>query len=325
MVSLGPVLLAYGAIFLLALLVTKAWQKLAFRAGLTTVDQNKDNKPTIAEPGGLAVLLSFLLAVLGFVFVKTYILESQTHLVETFALLLSTLLAGSLGFVDDVLGGKLGFSQIQKVILTGVVAIPLVVISAGNTTIAVPLIGTITIGLLYPLIIVPIGIIGATNAFNMIAGLNGLEAGMAVIMLATLGIGTYLNNVLWLTSLVFGMVVILLAFLRYNTVPASILVGDSFTYALGAFIATVAILGDVQWLAVFLFLPYFIELVLKYRGKFDVQAFGHPDAGKLYRPYDTIYSLNHIFMTGRSERSIVWTLWSIEMAIAVLAVLVLYW
>ncbi|MDP2841599.1 MAG: hypothetical protein Q8O17_04910 [Candidatus Methanoperedens sp.] len=46
---------------------------------------------------------------------------------------------------------------------------------------AFPFLGTLDIGLLYPLLIIPIGMIGASNAFNMLAGYNGLEAGMLIV------------------------------------------------------------------------------------------------------------------------------------------------
>ncbi len=51
--------------------------------------------------------------------------------------------------------------------------------------------GTLDTGLLYPLLIIPIGMIGASNAFNMLAGYNGLEAGMGIVILSTLGLIAY--------------------------------------------------------------------------------------------------------------------------------------
>jgi len=38
--------------------------------------------------------------------------------------------------------------------------------------------GAVDWGIFYPLAIIPIGIVGAANAYNMLAGYNGLEAGM---------------------------------------------------------------------------------------------------------------------------------------------------
>ena len=50
------------------------------------------------------------------------------------------------------------------------------------------------LSILSPLIVIPIGIAGASNAYNMLAGYNGLEAGMGIIILGTLGYVGYRSN-----------------------------------------------------------------------------------------------------------------------------------
>ncbi|MCH7535807.1 MAG: glycosyl transferase family 4, partial [Bacteroidetes bacterium] len=70
--------------------------------------------------------------------------------------------------------------------LTIPIAIPLIVVNAGVSDITLPFIGSVDFGILFPLLIVPIMIIFTTNAFNMLAGFNGLEAGNGIIILSIL-------------------------------------------------------------------------------------------------------------------------------------------
>ena len=68
--------------------------------------------------------------------------------------------------------------------LTFGIAMPLVVVNAGHVIIELPLLGELNFGLLYPLVIIPIAVIGAANGYNMLAGYNGLEAGLGVIIIS---------------------------------------------------------------------------------------------------------------------------------------------
>jgi UDP-N-acetylglucosamine--dolichyl-phosphate N-acetylglucosaminephosphotransferase len=65
---------------------------------------------------------------------------------------------------------EIGLSKLQKPLLMIPAAVPMMVINAGRSTIALPFLGAVDLGLFYPLLLVPIGIVGASNAFNMLAG-----------------------------------------------------------------------------------------------------------------------------------------------------------
>ena len=283
--------------FLTTLILTKLWIRVAKKSGLVGTDLNKINKPKIPESGGIAVILSFSFGILLYVFLKTFYLETATHMIEIFAVLVSILLAGILGFVDDILGWKVGLKQWQKPLLTLPIAIPLMAISAGHSIMSIPIIGTVNFGLIYPLVIIPLGIIGAANGFNMIAGMNGLEAGMGTIILGTLGFVSYFTQSYWVSLICFLMTSSLIGFLLFNKYPAKIFPGDTLTYSIGALIAVVAILGNMERLALILFIPYFIEFFLKLRSKFKAESFGKPQKDGTLKPgYKKCYSLTHITM-----------------------------
>ena len=196
---------------------------------------------------------------------------------------------------NDILGWKKGLRQWQKPLLTIPIAIPLMVINAGHSSMALPFIGSVNFGLIYPLVLVPIAVIGCTNGVNMLAGFNGLEAGLSLIVFSALGLISFYQNLLWLTLLAFIIVSSLLAFLIFNRFPSRLFPGDSLTYPLGAMVACFAILGNMEKPALILFIPYIVEACLKARSKFKAETFGKPNKdNSLDMPYKRVYSLTHI-------------------------------
>jgi UDP-N-acetylglucosamine--dolichyl-phosphate N-acetylglucosaminephosphotransferase len=200
-------------------------------------------------------------------------------------------LVSGIGLVDDLFGWRQGgLSKRSRIILVLLAAVPLMVINAGEAT----MLG-INLGLWYPLLIIPIGIVGATTVFNFLAGFNGLETSQGIIILSALAIVTYLTGNAWLSVVTLCLVASLFAFYIFNINPAKVFPGDVLTYAIGAFIATMAILGNAEKIALFFFIPYLFEMVLKLRGKLKKQSFGKPNPdGSLELPYDKIYGLEHL-------------------------------
>src|SRR3989338_3750790 len=126
----------------------------------------------------------------GLIGIQTFYLNEPLKNLEILALLSSLLIITGVGFIDDILGWKLGLKQWQKPLLTLFAALPIVVINVGQSEMTLPLIGHIDVGILYPLLFVPLAIVFASNAFNLLAGYNGLEAGMCIIILSALGFAT---------------------------------------------------------------------------------------------------------------------------------------
>ncbi len=287
--------------FFLTLFLTKRWIISAKEAKLLGKDMNKHEKPFIARSGGLIVALVICSSLLLYIFLKTFSLLGipSRNVIEAFAISATILLAGFIGFIDDVLGWKEGLSQIQKVILTIPIALPLTVLNVDQTIILLPFLGNVDLQIFYPLVIVPLGVIGSTNGFNLLAGYNGLEASMSLVIFAVFGFTGLIIGRLWIALIAFVVCASLLAFLYFNWYPARVFPGNSFTYSIGALIATLAILGNMERIAVWLFIPFFIEILLYFRarvldGMGDVQAFAKPsDDNSLELPYEKIYDVTH--------------------------------
>ncbi|MCX6774943.1 MAG: glycosyl transferase family 4 [DPANN group archaeon] len=287
------------ATFVATLFLVKGWIKVAKVFGLVGKDMNKWQGKDVAESGGVAIIFSFIFGLFVFIFLKTFLLHTETHFIELLAITLTVLLAGFLGFIDGILGWKKGLKQWQKVLFTIPIALPLVVLNAGHSTINIPFLGIVNLGLLYPLVMVPVAIVGAANGYNLLAGYNGLEAGLGTVILGALGVTAYLTGSTWLALVAFIAVAALLAFLLFNWYPSRVFPGDSMTYSIGALIAVIAILGSMEKLALFLFIPYFLDILLYFRARVidragDVQAFAKPNKdGTIEMPYSKIYDSTH--------------------------------
>jgi UDP-N-acetylglucosamine--dolichyl-phosphate N-acetylglucosaminephosphotransferase len=316
--------------FFITFLILPYWIKRARNANLVGPDVHKPDKPLISELGGLCVIAGFLVSLLFFVATKIFVYQQQENIMYIFATISAILIAVIIGFVDDILGWKIGLRARYKVALTFFIALPIAVINAGHATMNFPFIGAIDFGLFYPLIFIPLAIIGTSNGFNMIAGYNGLEAGMGIIILTTLTIMTYLTGNTYVALVGACMIAALFAFYFYNRYPAKIFPGDTLTYPVGALIAIMAILGNVEKYALILFIPYFIELILKARGKLIKESFAKVEEdGSLVNQYDKWYGLEHIVIdflrkmkVASTEKNVVFYLLCIQLFFSSLGVII---
>ena len=267
------------------------WIKKAHQIGLVWDDVHKKNKNKIAGSGGIIVVLGFSAGVLSYIAINTFYFDSTQNLIQILALLASVLIVSGVGLIDDLFGWQHGgLSVTSRLVLVTFAAVPLMVINAGHSQ----LMG-IEFGLFYPLLFIPLGIVGATTTFNFLAGQNGLEASQGILILAALSAVTYFTDARWLSLISITMVLCLLAFYFFNKFPAEVFPGDVLTYPVGAMIAIIAVLGNVEKIAVFFFIPYIVEVILKSRGRLKKESFVKLNSdGSLDVPYEKIYSLSHL-------------------------------
>ena len=279
---------------------------------ITTKDLHKKNKPLLPSSAGVPLASGIISGLLVYVFIQVFLYGDVGSCVHVFAALTSILIIMLSGFLDDInssqvrigkyLEGKRGLKAWQKPLLTLPAALPLMVIMAGTHVMSLPFVGSVDFGLLYPLVIIPIGVVGAANMVNMLGGFNGLEAGMGLVYTLGLGIFSYINGsmiaaIVFLTT--FGS---LLAILRYNFYPAKILPGDSLTYTLGAVVAVGAVIGNIERAAIITMLPFIIQGILKFYSYFKLGHFAS-DLGILQKDNTIkskygkhIYSWTHFVM-----------------------------
>lgn len=327
-------LLAVVVSFILTLLVMPVWIRKAKDVGLVWEDMNKyDHPKNVSGSGGIVVVMAFILSVLTYIFLKTFIYDGTLHDIEIFALLTTILILALVGLIDDLLGWKSGgLSSRGRIALAMMSSVPLIVINAGNSIVNIPFLGAIEFGILYPILIIPLAIGFVTTTYNFLAGFNGLEAGMGVLIISYLSIVAYITGSPWLSVVGLCMVAALLVFLLYNWTPAKVFPGDTLTYSVGALIVGMAILGDFEKIAIIIFIPYLIEVILKLRGKLKKHSFGKPlKNGGLTLRYNKIYGLTHFsiwflkhFKEKVREQDVVYLIYAIEIIFILIASLSLF-
>lgn len=284
--------------FIIVLVMLPFWINTCKKIGLLWEDMNKSGHPkNVASSGGIIVIMAFILGVLYYIAMKTLFVNSDAKIMlEIFALLTTILIFACFGLVDDLLGWKNGgLSKRTRIFLAFVAATPLVVINAGVSKISIPFIGATNLGIIYPLIIIPLAIAACATTFNFLAGFNGLEAGQGILILTFLSAVAYINGTPRLALIGMVMVSALIVFYFYNKFPAKVFPGNSLTWAIGALAAGIGILGNFEKIVVIVFIPYLFEMILKLRGKLNMQSFAKPNKdGSLEMPYKKIYGLTHL-------------------------------
>lgn len=101
-------------------------------------------------------------------------------------------------------------------------------------------------------------VVGVTNAFNLIDGLDGLATGIALVALATtLLVAGVLGNMA-VVVVCLALIGALLGFLRYNFNPARIFLGDSGSLFVGFMLAVLSVHGSLKGAtAVLVLVPLF--------------------------------------------------------------------
>ena len=206
----------------------------------------KEGTPTI---GGLIFIIPTIIIML------ILYLRGSIELNANLIILLFVFVAyGLLGFVDDFLKVKYhnnkGLPTLGKLALQTVIAIIFYIIfmkNGGDTTIVISSLNNLTLPLGWGFgIFIFLVLVGTTNAVNITDGLDGLAGGLSVMSFLAFGVIAWGSK--WISGYqeiaIFAFIVVgaLLGFLVFNTHPAKVFMGDTGSLALGAALATIAIL-----------------------------------------------------------------------------------
>jgi len=206
--------------FLFALLLTPLIRNAALARGLVDWPDDKRHlhAHSIPRVGGVAIVIAYLAAV-------TLVLVSPLQAAKFIGIgiplavkiLPTALLVFAAGLADDVRGLKpwqklaaqlaaAGLAFWAGIRITGIVGFPL--------------------PLWLSVLLTVIWLMGCSNAFNLIDGVDGLAAGAGLFATVTILLGGLLNNNMSLALATAPLAGALLGFLRYNFNPASIFLGD---------------------------------------------------------------------------------------------------
>jgi len=241
-ISLHPVPVAVLALIaaVLAAMATPLVARLA--SAFSFVDRPRDrhsHERDVPLLGGLAIGAAFSCTWLfgRFVFPQLFEVALADRYDGSAWLVAAASVVFLLGVVDD--GIELGPAVKLAVQVTAASAVA--VAGFGFEAITNPLSGgTIELGPIGPLLTIA-WIVGVTNAFNLIDGLDGLAAGVGLIAAITLiGVAAMegRSDAVLIWAILGGC---LLGFLPYNFPPASIFLGDSGSLLIGFSMAVLSI------------------------------------------------------------------------------------
>lgn len=211
------------------------------------------HRTAIPRLGGLALYLSCLTALSLLPFLDNLLTQTLRTLGSEFlTIFIPATLVLILGVYDDLRGTNATFK------FTGLAVIATLFYALGGRidALSIPLFGSVALPPLLSFLLTVVWLVGITNAFNLIDGLDGLASGAALFSsLVILGVSISQQQPLMIVlSLVLCGAVA--GFLRYNFNPASIFLGDSGALFIGFLLAAMSVLGTQKAsTAVAIFVP----------------------------------------------------------------------
>lgn len=233
----------FGFILIPFLKKIKANQKVSIF--LQEKHKKKDGTPTM---GGLIFIIPTVVSTI------ILILMNKLEWTDNLFIIMFVFLAYALlGFIDDYLIIKRrnneGLTEIQKLIGQIVIAVIFFFIfmkSGRQPVLDIHTLGIeINFGWFYGLFILFV-LVASSNAVNLTDGLDGLAGGLSTIAFLAFGIISF--GSIWIAGnqdigvFCFILTGALLGFLVYNSYPAKVFMGDTGSLALGATLASVAII-----------------------------------------------------------------------------------
>ncbi len=203
----------------------------------------------IPNIGGIAIFGGFLIALLVGSVIKPGLLDA--YRVELLAILLGGALMTLVGFIDDIWEVPPTMRLATQFVAAGILVVNGVTIDYLTNYFSyfsgTPL---LVFGQTLSVLVTLLWVVGFTNAFNFIDGLDGLSSGIAAIAsLSLLTVAMQLPGAGAAVLLLAALAGSSLGFLRHNFNPAKIYMGDSGAYMLGYILAATSVLGTLKFTA----------------------------------------------------------------------------
>ena len=198
-------------------------------------DRSSHSK-AIPKSGGIAIVVTFVLGMFAIYYIGTV---THINYILFFGFTFSALLIAIVSLFDDInyksFVIKLGSHFVAASIL---IAFGIII-----TDIHLPFWGFIeSFWIMYPMTL--LWVIGLTNSFNFMDGLDGLSGGTAVIVSLFFGYITLMQGSIFTYIICYTIIAGSLGFLVFNFPPARIFMGDVGSGFLGFVFAAIAILAS---------------------------------------------------------------------------------
>ena len=196
--------------------------------------------------GGVFMILAIIIAS-----IITLCMDQKTD-VSAWIILITLFFMALAGFQDDYLKIKgkenKGLSPRGKLLRQILIALIPTVYSMQTSGTVISLGShSLDIGFLYPLFAVFV-VTGASNAYNLTDGLDGLATSVGIPAFLACGIIAYLNGNSIVAIICAAVIGASIGFLRYNKPKAQVFMGDTGSLALGGLLGALAVIGKCELL-----------------------------------------------------------------------------
>lgn len=228
--------------FLFTLVLTPRVKELAKAQGaMDRPDPRKVHKVPTPLWGGLAVFAGFSGSILlGSLLFNQFSLLTARELYALAGILVAGAAIVAIGMWDD----RYGMSAKMK--LAGQIGVAMILVGCGVRVqfFSLPFVsGTFYLSELQSVMLSMLWLVGITNAINLLDGLDGLVAGVALTSASIFLVVAAINGE-WLTVLAMSALAgCALGFLRYNFNPATIFMGDTGSLFVGLMLASWSVVG----------------------------------------------------------------------------------
>ncbi len=248
LLPIASIAFTFMVTFLVTFTATPAVAKAMKHRGITGRDVHKRSMARIPEMGGLAILFGLAIGVTSYVVLFPHFAR------EAVAFLGTVLIAGGIGIVDDLrpLGARV------KPLLTALACLPILALKTYDPFPVIPLIGTVRLTIVYPLLI-PLAIAVTSNSVNMMDVMNGSMAGTVAIIAAALTAILFASGNMQSASFAVALLAAMLAFYYFNRLPAKVFGGDTGSLAVGAALGALAILGRIETVVIVALIPHIMN------------------------------------------------------------------
>ncbi|HWQ35559.1 MAG TPA: MraY family glycosyltransferase [Blastocatellia bacterium] len=236
-------ILLFAVSLICAFIITPFVRRKAIHWGAVDVPGGRriHQRPT-PRLGGIAIFLSSVLALLLVPLFGNMVSDTfRNSRLELIAIFIPAALVFLLGVYDDLRG----ISATAKMAGQALAAAMVYFLGFRIDLLSIPLVGGIwdlPVGFEFALTV--LWIVGITNAFNLIDGIDGLAAGASVFALLSILIFSIAQGNPEISLVAVVLVGSVIGFLRYNFNPATIFLGDSGSLFLGFMAAVLSLVGS---------------------------------------------------------------------------------
>ncbi|MBD3169604.1 MAG: hypothetical protein GF307_08990 [candidate division Zixibacteria bacterium] len=274
----------------------------------------KIHQAPVPRIGGVAMFTAFLVAaIIGLLIYSGVYYQFRT---EIFGILLGMIIIFAGGLIDDIYDLK----PLYKFLFQSAAAIVTISFGYQVTLLTIPFKGTVSLGV-WGAPVTFIWIVGLINAINFLDGMDGLAAGVGLIISATFLISGIILETFLPVIFAAALLGVTAGFLRHNYPPASIFMGDSGAMMIGYLFAVISVIWPKSLATITMIVPFMALGVPLAESAITISR--RLLTGKSIYIADTRHIHHLLKSAGLSDKAILWIFYLASMLFSFMVIAIL--